>query len=176
MNVHFLFCVAVLATLLDQHPVEGENNFCASVHAYGPSCASTCPLYTARHLQMTNSVESHLVDCVCEVGFFSLTGGGVACSPCPDGARCDGGVSLPRARRGFWSASTEQYFPCNPWYACTETLPHSNNTVQCREGLSGVKCEKIIKSITAESIFDDLELRIVQVYMQGMTAQEKEHF
>lgn len=63
----------------------------------------SCPDHA--HIRDGLVFTNTFADCLCDPGTYAPDWPVTACAPCPDDARCDGGLSLPYPRPGFWSAA-----------------------------------------------------------------------
>jgi hypothetical protein len=84
-----------------------------------------CPANTAV-FGADGSLRRH---CLCERGFSHPDPTpGEPCLPCPDGGVCDGQLTMPRAKPGFWGSDTSAVF-----LKC-------DNAISCAEGHLGRMC------------------------------------
>jgi hypothetical protein len=61
-----------------------------------------------------------------------------SCAPCPLEAQCDGEVSDPVARTGYFQLSRDTYLTCLPPEACVGG--NASSGLQCARGYTGVPC------------------------------------
>jgi hypothetical protein len=100
-------------------------------HGYAPTTGATrclvCPTNTERRVSVLEAFDEEekngsngaalgtkVSQCQCKAGFYHLdspttTATGAACESCPEGAACDGGITLPRPKPGYWADLTVAY-------------------------------------------------------------------
>ena len=66
------------------------------------------------------------------------------CSGCPVEATCDGGVTEPVARAGFYQVDRVKYLTCKPPVACPGG-GNGTSAAQCAAGYTGVACSQCDK-------------------------------
>jgi len=75
----------------------------------GSSSCIECPANS--RAEQVGSID--IRQCVCKEDYYhpmGVNGTGMACLPCPLGATCRGGTSLPTANMGYWSPVTEALY------------------------------------------------------------------
>jgi hypothetical protein len=99
----------------------------------GSANCTRCPANTAV-FGADGSLRRH---CLCERGFFHPDPTpGEPCLPCPDGGVCDGQLTMPRAKPGFWGSDTSAVFlQCDNAISCPGGDPGT-----CAEGHLGRMC------------------------------------
>lgn len=78
----------------------------------GATECSLCPRNSARS---PGSAAVNITECLCVEGTYSTSGKpGEACSLCPEGATCAGGLATPRPKPGWWASEhrPELLFEC----------------------------------------------------------------
>lgn len=102
----------------------------------GSSTCSACPSGTARTVG-TPGVD--VSECVCKERFYTLSGPGVECTPCPEGAVCLGGLQPPFPQPGYWAdpAFPDVMLHCPAAESCEGGANHS-----CAPGSQGRLCSE----------------------------------
>ena len=116
----------------------------------GAAVCFNCPNNSVILNQQTGS-ES-VLDCTCRSGYFNPYGEpGRPCFRCPEGSKCDGRLTQPYPKRGFWQLGSHRFKPvyvqCKPAELCMEggfCRPgyRGNLCADCKEGYyrRGIRC------------------------------------
>jgi len=100
----------------------------------GQTFCRDCPPNTTTPASLASTVR---LNCTCKEGYWhARQNAGEPCQPCPPGAKCEGGVMAPYAKKSHWQVTQDVYFRC---ISGMYESPCVGKKV-CLEGREGIAC------------------------------------